>query len=217
MNKAVYYYHEFFGNADTTPLISLWERSWRYWGWEPNILTAEWAIRHPKHDKLVAVVEKWPTGATVTFNVAACRRYCAMAAIGGGLQSDADIMNYGFTPEMAMKYSMDEQQTEIPAKLILFDALAAGPAFGTAQAFEDVIDYFLTLDQPGKYPTQCCEMTVMRDYPAKRYTLAPEVIADLPWQTSPMVHYGNGRWNMAHPGVLRSKGIPLVRPLRLAE
>jgi len=215
MNKTVHCYHEFFGDPDSAALLGLWERSWRYWGWETHILTAEWAIKHPKHNQLVERVSHWPTHATVPFNIAAARRYCAMAAIGGGMQSDADIINYGFTPEMAAKHAMEAYGEELPSRVIMFDALAAGPILGNAKAFEDVIDYFISTD-PAQYPDQCCEMMVMRKYAAKRLVLAPEVIDDLPWRTSPMVHYGNGRWVVAHPGITRSMGIPNVRPLQLA-
>jgi len=215
MNKTVHCYHEEFGNPDSAPLISLWERSWRYWGWETHILTSDWAVRHAKHTQLVERVSKWPTKATSVFTTANCKRYCAMAAIGGGVLCDLDIINYGFTPEVALQYSMKEYAVEIPTNLIIFDALAPTPAFGNQQAFESVVDYFLTLDE-SKYPDYCCEMLTMRDYSAKRIPIATEMtLGD--WKNAFMVHYGNNRWNISYPGIMRSKGIPNMRPLTLAN
>ena len=216
MTQDVYCYMEWTGWPNETALVSLWERSWRAQGWITHILTSDPARDHPLHAKLMEKVASFPNVNDRRYVNANFRRWLAMAAIGGGVLSDHDIINYSFRPE-----HLEKAVGAPPDTAIVLDPLAPTPAYGSSKAFEKVVDFFLKYSRrpedsyEGK--PHICEMIICRnpELGLKRLPFAIEYTLEN-WNIKPMVHYGNWRWNNANPGVPRYAGIPSKRPLILA-
>ena len=102
-----------------TDLISLWERSWRYYGWNPIILTLKDAQKHERYNELHEKAKAWPTINGKQFEIYCFLRWLAIANIGGWY-TDVDMMNYGFMPYDYGEGSVTTQQHSIaPATVYL--------------------------------------------------------------------------------------------------
>lgn len=94
----VYCYYEDAGE-DVSRLIPLWSESWRRHGWNPIVLGREQAKQSTFYDRMAETVEQFPTVNQRAYSNANFIRYCALEAIGGGLFTDYDNINYGLKPD----------------------------------------------------------------------------------------------------------------------
>lgn len=84
--------------ADQQKLISVWRRSWAARGWNPIVLGEDDAKRHPQYEELRAKFWSLPTPYGHDFEGPCFMRWAAMSAVGGGMLTDYDCINYTFAP-----------------------------------------------------------------------------------------------------------------------
>lgn len=102
-----------------TDLISVWEKSWRYYGWNPIILTLKDAQKHEKYNELYDKADSYPTINGKQFEMYCFLRWLAIAHVGGWY-TDVDMINYGFIPHDYGEVSVTTQHYSIaPATVYL--------------------------------------------------------------------------------------------------
>jgi hypothetical protein len=111
--KRIYAYYE---SIQTVPQpeefqkANYWKTSWEKNGWECVMLNKSHAQGSNLHAKLIAKLMKVALGMPQELLprfphlLARYSRLAALHAAGGGWLSDYDVVNIGFTPEMAEKY-----------------------------------------------------------------------------------------------------------------
>lgn len=83
-------------SAAEASLVKVWKRSWRARGWDPVVLSADEARRHPRFAELHARFKTLPTGSNPeAYEMACFLRWLAVAAMGGGYMTDYDAVNVG--------------------------------------------------------------------------------------------------------------------------
>jgi hypothetical protein len=93
------YYESCHPGAPRPKTMDVWEESWKRYGWTPIVL-GEWDfLRHPAALFYDAATSKLPTFNNPIYERACYRRWLAMATLHGGLMTDYDTVNRGFTPE----------------------------------------------------------------------------------------------------------------------
>jgi hypothetical protein len=96
MKKVLHTYHETLPQLaeyyDGARLLELWRRSWARFGWRTVVLSRGDAERHPKWPDYAAAVSKFPTTNLKGYEAANYHRWMAMAVVGGGFMSDADVL-----------------------------------------------------------------------------------------------------------------------------
>ena len=80
-------------------VINVWADSWRKHGWTPIVIGENQFRLNYDWREYDAVVSKFPTVNDTRYDRACFRRWKAMSLIGG-LMTDYDVANRGFTPEM---------------------------------------------------------------------------------------------------------------------
>lgn len=95
------------GRAEQERLLALWASSWREQGWEPVVLTEDDARKHPSYDSLKAKFAQMSTVNPSVYEMACWLRWVAMACRGGVL-TDYDTINLGFTPDDLPKFAEDK-------------------------------------------------------------------------------------------------------------
>lgn len=78
-------------------IIEVWEKSWRYYGWNPIVLGINDAKQHPFYETYRKKCEQFPTANDKDYEILCFLRWLAMANLGGW-HCDFDIINYGFEP-----------------------------------------------------------------------------------------------------------------------
>ncbi|MBV5346171.1 MAG: hypothetical protein JZU63_12005, partial [Rhodoferax sp.] len=103
MTVYTYYEHlkEIPGNDGYSKLLDLFRASWEKHGWTVKCLGIEDAtVNKADYDHYISGIDKAPSLHHDGYRRASYARYLAMLNVGGGLMVDADVMNYGFTPDM---------------------------------------------------------------------------------------------------------------------
>ena len=78
-------------------LIDIWQKSWKYYGWEPTILTLNDVKKHKDYQKLLEISKYRPTVNRKDFETICFLRWLAMFD-KSGWYCDVDMINYGFEP-----------------------------------------------------------------------------------------------------------------------
>lgn len=94
----VYCYYENAGE-DASRLIPLWSESWHKHGWTPRVLCRDDAKQSIFYNDVLKVVENVPTVNLRDYSTINFIRYCALQAVGGGLFTDYDNINYWLEPD----------------------------------------------------------------------------------------------------------------------
>lgn len=95
----VYSYFEDVG-MDQREIIELWAESWRKHGWNPVMLDQWMGSRHKDWVSFNAGrIHALPTKNPFAYERACWRRWFALAAVGGGVMVDYDVINVGLKPE----------------------------------------------------------------------------------------------------------------------
>jgi hypothetical protein len=214
---------------DQRKLIELWAESWRRRGWTPVVLDESHARRHPRYKEFKKKFWELPTEYGHEYEGACFLRYVATAAMGGGMMTDYDVINYSFTPADADRAQAKYQSPQ----LILFadrppDKVFCGAIHGCHELFEGLsqlffewvpsdIDFVTTSKTYRGY--HCSDLSRIQNYFEGRrvkpdwFQLAPgcSLYTDKDWNTKPMTHYGyemkrTGHWP-------KYEGIPRLRPI----
>lgn len=107
-NNAYCYFQEI-GFPPQKDLLDLWARSWANRGWNPVILTEDDAKKSSYYEYVLAAAKRLPTVNDPLYSQANYLRYCALHAVGGGLLTDYDVINYDLQP-----YHLDDIRKNRP-------------------------------------------------------------------------------------------------------
>ena len=98
MTETVYcYYVPVLPNQEEE--IAVWKASWERYGWRTEVLNHSAVEEYPGLADLERRFCLLPTVNPKAFEMACYLRWLALAMVGGGLLTDYDCLNMGFTPE----------------------------------------------------------------------------------------------------------------------
>lgn len=86
---------------DVDALLDRWRAAWAAAGWEPVVLDRDTAARHRWWTSYSTIVATFPTRNAPAYEAANFHRWLAMAVVGGGILTDADVLpsRPGWRPE----------------------------------------------------------------------------------------------------------------------
>lgn len=93
--------------------VDIWKNSWRSRGFKPVVLNLDTAMRHPDFQKLNAIFEKFPTVNAKKYELYCYIRWLALEVVGGGMTSDYDVINNGFTPDYMEEFKADKDRITV--------------------------------------------------------------------------------------------------------
>lgn len=181
----IFTFHNNIGReASNVPLVHLWEGRWARQGWEPVVLDMAHARQHPHFARIATACERLPTVNGKPYELACYLRWLAMAVVGGGWMSDADVIPYAFAPQ---------PPTE---RLTLWNG-GACPCLvsGSAAEYGRMAERFAAWQptakdlafQPGPH---CSDQNILDQCPGEYDTQRAVVqYRDPGWETAPAVHY----------------------------
>jgi hypothetical protein len=122
----VFTYFDDINRPNEVELMKYWKSSWRKHGWTPVILGDADFSSVKGSERFKASVSKLPTINTKEYELACYKRWLAMS-VRGGLMVDYDVLNYGFTPDMAVKQN---------GTLVFYEAKIPSAVLGSARQFQ---------------------------------------------------------------------------------
>lgn len=199
--RKISYYHEDLGTAgingdDVYSLVELHTKSFAEYGWEVIHLTEDASRKHPAYERFTnpdSIIGK-------SKNPWAYTRACYMRwlayAVEGLPFCDFDVMNYGFTPEMADDMLVAAGGGDDP----IIISLAGAAGLVTDTGYSKIVDCFLEfIDSPvveGHLLDDINDMTILRQFRPEWFTRIPYVdqnyVKDytLPsWESARLVHF----------------------------
>lgn len=207
-----------------TKLIEVWARSWRKQGWEPIVLNEGDAMLHPLYSEFKQHISKLPTEYGHEYEGACFLRWLAMAAQetdgGGGMLTDYDYINYGFSPRapglLKMQIFCEPPPIEVTMGLVLAPRMA----------YEEFCKIVLSWKpsqadwNPNAKLYHCSDLSLLvRMFEHKNF-VKPDWMEKVhgfsglfpreSYKTAPLVHYG---YEMKHAGLWpKYKHIEKLRP-----
>lgn len=177
-------------------LVKLWERSWKNRGWNPIVLGDEDAKKHLRYDYVSKKFSELPVIQWASWRACGLLQHVAMSAIGGGMVTDHDVINYGFTPK----------HLPVSDKMLMFcddpPRWFTGATFGSGEQFEKLVNIFSEWKagdgdriKGGKEAGRlCCGYLSMLGQVYRKlawFSVVPGCAHySYPgWEKSPMVHY----------------------------
>jgi len=159
-------------------LIERWKQSWTAHGWQPEVLTInDCEFKAGELDKLRA----YPSQNPIEYELACWARWVAMR-YRGGLMTDYDVMNYGFTPEDVPKYNNC---------IRLFDGFVPCVVYGRQKDYANMVDEFLKMELAGnvKHWSDMLALQLLKD----RYDTGSECAeyGAARWKKSKLVHFAH--------------------------
>jgi hypothetical protein len=204
--KVFTYYKEIPGKsaAEEAALIDLWARSWRLRGWEPVVLGEGDLPDDPEARRLLRASRAQPSVMKPGLAYSWFARWVAVAAKGGGVMSDYDVINYSFAPVEIGVLTVHERHVPCLVSGTRGEFLRLCEVFAAYRADrkdrvgwrKDVSDMKILIRRPEAYlqATNCVE-----------YALDG-------WERAPAVHYSS--FAMKPRGLVpRHEHIPRLRPL----
>jgi hypothetical protein len=190
MNIYTYYqsiYHQD-ANEQNLWLMDVWKKSWRYYGWNPVVLTFDDIKNHSLYDKFYTKCYTYPTVNCKKYEMVCFMRWLSMFDKTGWI-TDYDVINYGFEP-------IDHQQDIVSLTGAMF-----GTIHGPSSLYKQIIDVILnyTVDETtdfieinDKKVAHVSDMTILQKClkPSRSYILETAYGAE-GYETSQLVHYGN--------------------------
>lgn len=119
--------------AEQHKLLELWRKTWEANGWTCKVLTIEDAQRHSRFAEFEAGFKKLPMKNHWQYEGACFLRWVAMAANGGGLMTDYDVMNNDCVPMVSPN----------DGKIRLFCGHVPCMVFGSANEYENCAVAFI--------------------------------------------------------------------------
>lgn len=124
------------GVSEQSALLAIWKRAWQRAGWEPVVLSARDAEKHPRYKHAELIFSGFPSVNPKNYEMACWLRWVAMAR-HGGVMVDYDVVPYGFAPD-------DIPLNDGHLVSILADNNPCPCAVhGTRQQFENTVEIFL--------------------------------------------------------------------------
>ena len=181
-----------FKASDQQEMISLWAEAWKSRGWNPVVLRAWDAQKHPRYATFREAVGKLPTVNQGGYELCCYLRWLALAAMGGGLMTDYDVLPGKFTPAELSK--ADEftilaggPDTQVPAVVY-----ARGDQL---QEWLDALEHYVpTAQDKERSQPHVSDQSIVRKmgFAHKRLCIEyGEQIDGLDTKTAPMVHFSH--------------------------
>ncbi len=171
------------------PLIELWKKSWTAAGWQPAVLGWNEANATPEIHEYHTRILTLPTVNPIKYEMACYLRWLAIKNVNGGLMTDYDVMNYGFTPD-------DCQKEKRKDRLTFFEGHVPSVVYGEKEDFSylvDLIKYYV-LDGSDNYEGRphISDMYICAKY-INRAQFRPLSVVKVPlqdgWQTAKLLHF----------------------------
>lgn len=203
----VFAYHEAIEGFDDSAVIALWRESWSAWGWQPTLLGRADAENAVSYKGFIKAVSKLPTVNPPAYELACYKRWLAMMARGGGLMTDYDLMNYGFTPTMAKA-----DLAKSPDALIFYEHKVPSAVQGGKDAFVFACQYLKSasanLKDTHDNRPHISDMLIMQrgwGKPWQRYVSRVVQYSDPGWQEALLVHFPNAKTLGPKPPRIRER------------
>jgi hypothetical protein len=173
-------------------LLDVWHRSWKFYGWNPIVLTLDDAKNYEEYDKFCNVCETFPTVNNKNYEVACFVRWLTMYDKSGWI-TDFDVINYGFEP-------IDYKNEHVSLTGSMGGSTISGPntfykdVINTIMTykFDPTIDFIFT-DQIRHHIS---DLTVMdRCFKPTLINLVESRYGITGYDTSLLVHYANAYIN----------------------
>lgn len=173
------FYEPIPGFGGDSELLEVWRQSWQKAGWRPVVLGMVHAQQHSRFEELHSRV-RFLAGEADLYEWHCFARWLALECNGGGLQTDYDVVNYGWPP------------TTFAGDLVRFNATSSCALFTTARGARQVVQQLFDYEPvPGKGAIEMWAVHTFCSMPG-RCGLAPgvlEEVGDPEWQHFPVVHY----------------------------
>lgn len=192
-------------------LISVWKRSWQKYGWTPVVIDENIAKQHPEFRRYFERIIQLPTVNPLAYETACYLRWLAMVVVGGGLMTDYDVMNYGFTP-------MNLLSAQKAKPLTFLSQHVPCAVAGNEKAFQTVVD-LIQFYIPGPRDTyqdraHVSDMLIIdahKNHPAfgLQHTCREPSEADPAWKQAPLVHFSH-----CSSGCNKVETIARLRPIQ---
>lgn len=190
--------------AEELALVDLWKTSWERAGWEPVVLTPDSLPDDAETRARMKLYARLPSRNKRHLDKWCFARWLAVAAAGGGVMSDYDVINYGLAPFE-------------PGRLTIHSGTVPCLVSGTAGEFLRVAAWFDELPPPPLWPwakrEHLSDMVVIQKH-------STECVLNVDckeygwdeWESAPAVHFSN--FSMKPKNHLpRHEWIPRLRPL----
>jgi hypothetical protein len=200
----IYTYHEPIDNFPYQHnLLVLWEDAWSRLGWTPKVLTAEFAKQHVLYEPLAAhFTSHLPTANTPAYELSCYARWLAMAVIGGGWMSDADVIPYSFWPMKPCSDRMTILSQGNPVPCLVH---------GSKDEYERIVRDVFLRHKGGVYAgNHSSDQDILQINRGEFQQIElVSVYKDEGWDKTCVVHYNN---DSVGYGLPRSEIIPSLRP-----
>lgn len=188
-NPPVFTYYEELNRPDEGRLIDLWCESWSAHGWNPIVLSEKDIPHFQRWKSYLKHVSTLPSVNPPGYDLACYKRWIALVARGGGLMTDYDVMNYGFTPEKA-------ETLKVKDALTFFEERVPSVVFGDRHYFKLACEYIeayqpLAGDVEAGRP-HVSDMTILQKvWKSTWIKHSPVVVqySDPGWEKALLVHY----------------------------
>lgn len=200
----VYTYFENINRPNELELIQEWKASWIKHGWNPIVL-GDGDFQNARGTKqFMDRISKLPTINSKEYEAACYKRWLAMS-LHGGLMVDYDVLNYGFTPDKAIKNH---------GSLVFYEDKIPSAVLGSARQFKLMVEAIESYKPCGEdsingKPHVSDMFIVQRLWDVSKFKHEPVMkqFGEEGWQSALLVHYPNARTNgnkltaiRQHPG-----------------
>jgi hypothetical protein len=202
----IYTYHEYVPEIPHGDgLLDLWKIAWKKAGWEPIVLGREDAEKHSNYEEYLERYKLLPSVNPTSYELACYLRWLAVAAVGGGWMSDADVIPYNFKP-----IAPPETLTIWSFGGHICPCLVSGSAEHYTHAAKVFAEWEgQTNLERGKPHASDQNILGCVDKFYHNIPLCSQH-GDICWDSFPVVHYPNGSMEGKQP---RENHIPNLRPL----
>jgi hypothetical protein len=215
ISRSVFTYHENIPGQspeNAVKLLLLWKACWSKHGFTPIVLNETHASKHDLYGFFKQRIEKLPTINTAQYEHACYLRWQAMAVVGGGIMTDADVMIYSIPDELTAKRFRDQPVT-------LLQSHIPSVVLGGKEAYEAVVkqmlDYKVTekdIEEEKKVPHVSDMYMFYRNGIKYEKKEIVKNFGDEGWETAPLVHYANSSLRN-HKSKPRHEVIPALRAI----
>lgn len=202
---------------DETRLLLLWGDNWRAHGFNPIVLNEAIARRNPDFDAYDAAVAELPTVNPKDYERACYIRWMALAQVGGGVMTDADVFIYD--PKFRETLTSYESYPDVH----FFEDFSPSCFYATREGALETCNYFANYKPDAKdiegdgddAKSHVSDQNALRRNPTRPKITALCLLYGKPgWEHSPLVHYSTGSM---FPKGMKPKfaHIPKLRPMKL--
>ena len=192
-------------------LIEVWRKSWAKAGWDPVVLSESDMLSCPKYRYYKTKFWALPTEYGHDYEGACFMRWAAVAHLGGGMMTDFDVINYGFTPRDADPNQMQLFCDVEPNRIYM------GAILGIREHFQEMADIFAEwvpddhdiakTSRTWRGKAHCSDLSLLIRMFVFQNRAKPPWLVRVPgcalfphptWKTYPMVHYGYEMKQLGH-------------------